>query len=112
MGVVMGLAWNPMGGSPVFIEAAAIPTAVSETGTTMVVECSICSFGTGGSVNVVTGQLGSVMKESVSIAYTFARRLVMEKYSSSTSSGDLNGTLGIQTTTFSSVTHYIFTCLR
>lgn len=33
VGVVMGLAWNPMGGSPVFIEAAAIPTAVSETGT-------------------------------------------------------------------------------
>ena len=34
-----------VGGSPIFIETAAIPTAVSETG---------------GGVNVVTGQLGSV----------------------------------------------------
>jgi ATP-dependent Lon protease len=61
-GVVMGLAWNPLGtisavldcvmktllflgGSPVFIEAAATPTTKSE--------------GSGG-VNVVTGQLGNV----------------------------------------------------
>ena len=62
-GVVMGLAWNPLGissfdpftltekfcflgGSPVFIEAAATPTLKSEGG---------------GGVNVVTGQLGNVI---------------------------------------------------
>ena len=50
-----------IGGSPIFIETAAIPTAISETG---------------GGVNVITGQLGSVMKESANIAYTFARRFV------------------------------------
>lgn len=44
-GVVMGLAWNPLGGSPVFIEAASTPTAKTEGG---------------GGVNVVTGQLGNV----------------------------------------------------
>ena len=63
-GVVMGLAWNPMGGSPVFIEAAAIKTAASEAG---------------GGVNVITGQLGSVMKESVNIAYTFARQFIAQR---------------------------------
>ena len=60
-GIVMGLAWSPLGGSPIFIETAAIPTAISESG---------------GGVNVVTGQLGSVMKESANIAYTFARKFV------------------------------------
>jgi ATP-dependent Lon protease len=32
VGVVMGLAWNPLGGSPVYIETAAIKTATSEGG--------------------------------------------------------------------------------
>ena len=60
-GVVMGLAWNPMGGSPIFIETAAIPVKLTESG---------------GGVNMITGQLGSVMKESVNIAYTHARKFV------------------------------------
>eukprot|EP00604_Paraphysomonas_vestita_P002956 CAMPEP_0174820794 /NCGR_PEP_ID=MMETSP1107-20130205/4839_1 /TAXON_ID=36770 /ORGANISM="Paraphysomonas vestita, Strain GFlagA" /LENGTH=502 /DNA_ID=CAMNT_0016036799 /DNA_START=1081 /DNA_END=2586 /DNA_ORIENTATION=+ len=64
-GVVMGLAWNPLGGSPVFIEAAATPTVKTEAA---------------GGVNVVTGQLGNVMKESVNIAYTFARKLVTTRF--------------------------------
>lgn len=68
-GVVMGLAWNPLGGSPIFIETAAIPTTISESG---------------GGVNVITGQLGSVMKESVNIAYTFARKFVSENYKDNT----------------------------
>ncbi len=33
----------------------------------------------GGSVNIITGQLGNVMKESVNIAYTFARKFIEEK---------------------------------
>lgn len=60
-GIVMGLAWNPLGGSPVFIETAAIPVAMSESG---------------GNVNIITGQLGNVMKESVNIAYTYSRKFV------------------------------------
>lgn len=47
-----------------FIETAAIPIAPSEGG---------------GSVNIITGQLGSVMKESVNIAYTYARQFVAIK---------------------------------
>ncbi|KAJ1443506.1 putative lon protease [Ochromonadaceae sp. CCMP2298] len=58
-GVVMGLAWNPLGGCPIFIETAAIPVAYTETPS---------------GVRVVTGQLGDVMKESVSIAFTYARQ--------------------------------------
>ena len=61
VGVVMGLAWNPQGGSPVFIEAVATPVAFSDSG---------------GSVQMMTGQLGDVMKESVNIAYTYARQFV------------------------------------
>ncbi len=48
-GVVMGLAWTPLGGSTLYIEAQAVPGA---TGTTL------------------TGQLGGVMKESCQIAYS------------------------------------------
>ena len=58
------IAQNPLGGSPCFIETAAIPVAPTEGG---------------GGVNVITGQLGSVMKESVNIAYTFARQFVAER---------------------------------
>lgn len=65
VGVVMGLAWNPLGGSPVYVETAAIPTQYSETNS--------------GNVNIITGQLGSVMKESVNIAYTFARKFVSQR---------------------------------
>jgi Lon-like ATP-dependent protease len=63
VGVVMGLAWNPQGGAPVFVEAVATPVAFSDTG---------------GSVQVVTGQLGEVMRESVNIAYTYARQFVRQ----------------------------------
>eukprot|EP01035_Chromulina_nebulosa_P020169 gene20169-26184_t len=65
VGVVMGLAWNPLGGSPVFVETAAVATQYSDSG---------------GSVNIITGQLGNVMKESVNIAYTFARKFIEEKF--------------------------------
>lgn len=64
-GIVMGLAWNPLGGSAIFIETAAIPIAYNENNS---------------SVNVITGQLGSVMKESVNIAYTHAKKYVAQKF--------------------------------
>ncbi|CAK0771468.1 hypothetical protein CVIRNUC_003863 [Coccomyxa viridis] len=54
-GVVMGLAWTAMGGSTLYVEAARIET------------------GEGKGVLRTTGQLGEVMKESASIAHTFAR---------------------------------------
>lgn len=63
-GIVMGLAWNPLGGSPIFIETVAVPCSYSERDS---------------GVNMVTGQLGSVMRESVNIAYTFARKFTMER---------------------------------
>jgi len=51
-GVVTGLAWSPMGGSVLFVESKLIP---------------------GKGVFQVTGQLGDVMKESVSLAKSFLR---------------------------------------
>jgi Lon-like ATP-dependent protease len=62
VGVVMGLGWSPIGGSPIFVETVAVPSAFQERAHT--------------SINVVTGQLGSVMKESTDIAFTFARKYV------------------------------------
>lgn len=62
-GIVMGLAWNPLGGSPIFIETAATSCAFSERDS---------------GVHMVTGQLGSVMRESVNIAYTYARKFTKE----------------------------------
>lgn len=66
-GIVMGLAWNPLGGSPVYIETVGLPLP----GDGM-------SSG-GGGVHMVTGQLGNVMKESVNIAYTYARQVMAER---------------------------------
>jgi ATP-dependent Lon protease len=50
-GVVMGLAWTSMGGTTLYIEAAAIPSK--------------------GKGFKQTGQLGDVMRESTEIAYTY-----------------------------------------
>ena len=60
-GIVMGLAWNPLGGSPIYIETTAIPTTPSDGPS---------------NVSIITGQLGNVMKESVNIAYTFSRQFL------------------------------------
>lgn len=62
-GIVMGLAWNPLGGSALFIETVSTPTSYSERDS---------------GIHMVTGQLGSVMKESASIAYTYAKKFVAE----------------------------------
>src|SRR4030088_2666474 len=52
-GVAVGLAWTPVGGDVLFIEAGRMP---------------------GGSKGLImTGQLGSVMKESVQAALTWVR---------------------------------------
>lgn len=61
VGVVMGLAWNAMGGSTLYIETAKVEEN-EDTGAL-----------------VVTGQLGDVMKESAQIAHTVCRAVLLEK---------------------------------
>ncbi|XP_040846650.1 lon protease homolog, mitochondrial [Ochotona curzoniae] len=64
-GVVMGLAWTAMGGSTLFVETSLRrpPTGTGDKDRDGSLE--------------LTGQLGEVMKESASIAYTFARAFLM-----------------------------------
>ena len=63
-GVVTGLAWTAMGGSTLYIEC----TAIKQHG----------EDAKGGSLKI-TGLLGDVMKESSSIAHTYARAFLHEK---------------------------------
>ncbi|KAL0719890.1 hypothetical protein Bca4012_069214 [Brassica carinata] len=61
VGVVMGLAWTGMGGSTLYIETTFVEE-VERKGRLR-----------------ITGQLGSVMKESAQIAHTVARRIMLDK---------------------------------
>jgi len=61
IGVAMGLAWNSMGGSTLYIETAKVEESE------------------GKGALVVTGQLGDVMKESAQIAHTVCRAVLLEK---------------------------------
>jgi Lon-like ATP-dependent protease len=63
-GVVMGLAWTSMGGSALFIES--------------VLESSLKKDSKPGFHK--TGQMGDVMKESTTIAYTYARSFFARHY--------------------------------
>ena len=54
-GVVLGLAWTPMGGATLYIEASAVKTGSGKI--------------------KQTGQLGKVMQESVDIAYSYVRSM-------------------------------------
>lgn len=66
-GVVMGLAWTSMGGSTLFIETTlAKPLDLAADSKEI------------GSINM-TGHLGNVMKESVQIAYTFAKAFLVKQ---------------------------------
>ncbi len=64
VGVVMGLAWTSMGGSALYIESVLenVPSADSKP-----------SFSR-------TGQLGDVMKESSTIAYTYGKAFMTRKF--------------------------------
>ena len=64
VGVVMGLAWTPMGGSVLYIET------VGEKNATPIM--------------TKTGQLGKVMDESSVISYTFAKDFVSKRFPTST----------------------------
>lgn len=61
-----------LGGSPIYIEAVGIPifSLEKEGG-------KDAGSGAGqGSIHMVTGHLGTVMKESVNIAFTFTRKFM------------------------------------
>ena len=64
-GIVMGLAWTAMGGSTLFIETS------KRLSKTPIKDDQV------GSIEV-TGRLGDVMKESVTIALTFARNFLSQ----------------------------------
>lgn len=59
-GVVTGLAWTPLGGATLYVEAASVEK------------------GEGKGRLMATGQLGDVMKESTTIAHTYARKFLEE----------------------------------
>ncbi|KAJ3047958.1 ATP-dependent Lon protease pim1 [Rhizophlyctis rosea] len=63
-GVVMGLAWTAMGGSALYVES--------------VVESTVSKDSKPGFAR--TGQLGDVMKESSTIAHTYAKSYIHKKY--------------------------------
>ncbi|KAF9436805.1 ATP-dependent Lon protease pim1 [Entomortierella beljakovae] len=63
-GVVMGLAWTSMGGSALYIESC-VDGSLNEKSRPQFLK---------------TGQMGDVMKESTSIAYTFAKNLVGRRF--------------------------------
>ncbi|KAI8912162.1 lon protease like, mitochondrial [Powellomyces hirtus] len=67
-GVVMGLAWTSMGGSALYIESVLEST---------ITESSKPAFHR-------TGQMGDVMKESSTIAYTYAKSLMARRFPENT----------------------------
>ncbi|KAJ1923246.1 ATP-dependent Lon protease pim1 [Tieghemiomyces parasiticus] len=78
-GVVMGLAWTSMGGSVLYIES--VVESVVRRRRPRSGEDDGESASTGGSGHLAkTGQLGDVMKESTTIAYTFVRSLVDTRF--------------------------------
>lgn len=69
IGVTTGLAWTPNGGTTLYIESTLIP-------------------GNGGLI--ITGQLGDVMKESVRIALSLARKIVGDEYAEKFTKNDIH----------------------
>ncbi|KAJ2707897.1 ATP-dependent Lon protease pim1, partial [Coemansia spiralis] len=69
-GVVMGLAWTSMGGSALYIESVVEATVESTDA-----DGSTSGGGFHGRLHT-TGQLGDVMKESSTLAYTYVRALL------------------------------------
>ncbi|RYY71148.1 hypothetical protein EON63_21965 [archaeon] len=59
---------HTLGGSPIFIETVALPLTINGE---VEGKSHGSGSGVGGGIRIVTGQLGDVMKESVSIAYTY-----------------------------------------
>ncbi|GAB1607388.1 lon protease homolog, mitochondrial-like [Argonauta hians] len=66
-GIVMGLAWTAMGGSTLYIETCLKRPLVTGDNKEQ------------GSLDM-TGHLGQVMKESITLAYTFSKSFLLEKH--------------------------------
>lgn len=81
-GVVAGLAWTPLGGAALFVEAALAERAPGKGGLT------------------ATGALGDVMKESATIAHTVARAR-----HAALAKGDATATAGLDSSTASTLTY-------
>jgi Lon-like ATP-dependent protease len=77
-GVVTGLAWTSMGGSTLYIECTAVQQNVRSA------ENGEEGGGSKGGTLKTTGQLGDVMKESTTIAHTYARAFLQRKHPGNT----------------------------
>ncbi len=86
-GVVMGLAWTPLGGASLYVETSATPYIMNskmvdnENGEA---SSEPSSNNSGGGSLHCTGQLGSVMKESATLAYHVARKQLARRDPSNT----------------------------
>ncbi|KAJ1675284.1 ATP-dependent Lon protease pim1, partial [Spiromyces aspiralis] len=78
-GVVMGLAWTSMGGSALYIESVVKSRMSSKASSSSNGEASEQR----GNLQV-TGQLGDVMKESSTLAYTYVQSLMNHKFPDNT----------------------------
>ncbi len=82
-GVVMGLAWTALGGASLYVETSAIPPfpplkssskTMDNSGEASSEPSSLLNSGVGGGNLRCTGQLGSVMQESATLAYHVAMK--------------------------------------
>ncbi len=73
-GVVVGLAWTPLGGDILFIEAGDIPRHIkTEQGLSIAASGSPAREVSYGHLKI-TGKLGDVMNESAAIAYSYVKK--------------------------------------
>ena len=74
VGVVMGLAWNSMGGTTLYIESTVSHHEIARNGKAKATkEGEEDEKAASGGSLMVTGMMGDVMKESTQIAYTVAK---------------------------------------
>jgi len=83
-GVVTGLAWTSMGGSTLYIECTAITTSSSSSSSSSSDGGDTKKGGGGGGTLLTTGQLGDVMKESTTIAHTYAKSFMRRHFPENT----------------------------
>jgi Lon-like ATP-dependent protease len=96
-GVVTGLAWTSMGGSTLYIECTAIATSSSSSSSSSS-EGGDKKKGGGGGTLLTTGQLGDVMRESTTIAHTYAKSFMCRHFPENAFLDDMAGGLMLLTT--------------
>lgn len=81
-GVVTGLAWTSMGGSILYIESILQRPIKKESDGASLTSSSLSSSSSSSPKPslMITGQLGDVMKESSTIAYSYAKSFMAKKY--------------------------------